>query len=459
MDDAAWIEAIKHYSGPESHDFTPDLRGGPRELAQVLEALTKEDPQRFADLILEMPDEADAEYFNGVLRAIAATDNAVEPQTAFTAVRRCHVLPGRPCGRWISGPITRFSDGDIPADVITMVAWYMTEDPDPDRDLWKPDEATVYYGGDPYMAGINSARGAAAEGMAKLLWPDPGRLKLVRETLERAVEDRVIAVRSCVANTLLAVLAHDRNYAVELFGRLVQTDDALLATQPAEQFIHWAVATHLEAMGPVLQRMIVSGSDAVRQAGGRQACLAALSHDGARDLANDVLAGDVALRRGAAEVFAKNLKQAEIREACVAGLTRLFYDDDAAVRQEAATCFRPFVDAELGDYRALVDAFVDSPAFANGFDDLLDALAGTTADLSEQAIAAGEAFTRLVGAEAGDLRTRTSHLASVLAKIILRAYNRVRSAQLRERALDVVDALLANQAYGMDRALEEYESL
>ena len=459
MDDAAWLEAIEHYSGRESQEFTSDLSGGARELAQVFEALAKEDPQRFANLILQLPDDADAEFFNGVLRAIATTDSPVEPESAFAAVRRCDALPGRPCGRWISGPITRFSDHGIPEELIAMVAWYMTEDPDPDRDLWKPDEPTVYYGGDPYMAGINSARGAAAEGMAKLLWPDKSRLALVRKPLETAVADRVVAVRTCVANTLLPVLASDRAYAVDLFGRLIETDDALLGTQPAEQFVHWAVRSDLETMRPILRRMMVSASDTVRQAGGRQACLAALSDDGARDLANEVLAGDVALRRGAAEVFARNLKQAQIRETCVAGLIRLFQDEDAHIRQEAATCFRTFVDAELGDYEALVDGFIDSPAFANGFDDLLDALAGTTANLSEQAIATGEAFIRLVGAEAGDLRTRTAYLASVLAKIILRAYNRVSSAQLRERALDVIDELLANQAYGIDRALEEYESL
>lgn len=126
----------------------------------------------------------------------------------------------------------------------------MTKDPDPGRDLWRPDEPTVYYGGDPYMAGINSVRGAAADGMAKLLWPDKTRVELIRHALGRAVEDPVIAVRSCVANTLLAVLSHDRDYAVELFDRVIQTDGALLATQPVEQFIYWAVRSHLKEMRP-----------------------------------------------------------------------------------------------------------------------------------------------------------------------------------------------------------------
>jgi hypothetical protein len=458
MDDGAWIAAILDHSGAESQEFSSDLVGGARELAQVLEALTKNDPERFANLILEVPDEADAEYFNGVLRAIATTDKELDPQSAFAAVRRCDALPDRPCGRWISGPIVRFADQDIPEDLIAVVAWYMTQDPDPDRDLWKADEPTVYYGGDPYMAGINSTRGAAAEGMAKLLWSDQSRLKLVHEALEEAVDDRTIAVRSCVANALLAVLASHPDDALELFARLVQTDDELLATQPAEQFVHWAVRSTLEEMRPLLRRMMGSERDAVRQAGGRQASLAALFHEGASDLAEDALGGDVALRRGAAEVFAKNVQQAQIRDACVEGLIRLFQDDDAGVREEAATCFRTFADGELGEYTALVDAFVGSSAFADGYDDLLDALADTTADLSEEAVAAGEAFVRLVGQEAADLRTRTARLASVLAKVIIRAYNRVSAAQLRERALDVIDELLANQAYGMDRALEEYES-
>lgn len=172
----------------------------------------------------------------------------------------------------------------------------------------------------------------------------------------------------------------------------------------------------------------------------------------------DALNGDVAQRLGAAEVLARNVKQAEIRGTCLEGLGRLFDDDDAAVRQEAASCFRSFADADLDDYRDLVDAFVRSRALADGYDDLLRALAETTSDLSQQAIAAGEAFTKLEAATAGDRRTAAARHASVLAKVIIRAYNRLIAPHLRERALDVIDELLANQAYGMDRALEEYET-
>ena len=90
------------------------------------------------------------------------------------------------------------------------------------------------------------------------------------------VQDPSIAVRSCVAQVLIAVLRFNRDLAVELFRQLCNTEDALLATPFIERFMYFALQTHFQELTPVLERMINSEIPDVASTGARQACLAAL---------------------------------------------------------------------------------------------------------------------------------------------------------------------------------------
>ena len=72
------------------------------------------------------------------------------------------------------------------------------------------------------------------------------------------VRDPSIAVRSCVADVLTAVLKHDRELAIRLFEQLCDTEDALLKTHYVERFLFYALQTHFEKLRPIVERMIVS---------------------------------------------------------------------------------------------------------------------------------------------------------------------------------------------------------
>jgi hypothetical protein len=267
-------------------------------------------------------------------------------------------------------------------------------------------------------------------------------------------------VRTCAATTLYAAYHHDQDFAVALFDDLVRdAPDVLLAARPAERFLHFALRTHFEAIAPVIERMLNSPAPAVREVGGRQACFAALDHEEAAELASRAVGGDVKTRKGAAQVFAANVTSATFREFCVEGLMRLFHDDDAEVREEAAECFR-FLDGErLDEFGDLIGSFIESPAFADDHFHLLHAIENSPIDLSRETVAAGRAFIdRIIGPEReGGSRTRPLH-SSTLSTLLMRAYGRASDADLRRGALDVMDDLLAAQVYGIERELQRFES-
>lgn len=432
-------------------------KGGAHELSGVLERRTKEDPERFAHLALRFPDDTHSYYFDAVLRGIA--EAGVSTETLLEVCQRCHELLGRPSGRWICDAVEKAADRPLPKELLEIVAWYATEDPDPEQELWRTDAGNgqPYYGGDILTTGINSARGRAGETMAALIFRDADRAPIFSQALERMVEDPSVSVRSCVASTLTAVLNYDWDLAVELFERLCDTEDVLLGTREIENFLFYAAQTHFGQLKPILERMVNSNDVNVAAAGARQACVTSLDVEEAQPLTERCLSGTETQREGAAEVYSVNLKTARYRFVCEDALAQLFADESEKVRSEASKCFYRFDDAQLGQYENLTEVFIQSDAFASEHGRLIHALEQTTAELPEVPILTCERFLDIVGGDAADIRASAARHADDVVQILVRAYNQSRSTEMQARCLNLFDRMAKLGIYGVSRTLDQYE--
>jgi hypothetical protein len=463
MNDEQWLGAIERYSGPERDWTRTDhgLRGGAEELAHELEREAKNDPRRFAELSRRIPDSAQISYFDAILRAVATTEDEVDEEIVGAICRRSHALPGRPCGRWITDPIGRLATtSEIPDDLVELVIWYAVNDPHPEAESWQeaPEgSASPYWGGDPYTAGINSVRGSAAETLAYLVAYDRVDADRLRPTLERLVRDPSVAVRSCVAQILLALLREHRELAVKLVLELVETDDALLATPHVERFLPYASRTHFGDIASVLRRMIDSDLPAVQQVGGRQAVMSYIFNSDAEDLADTATTHPAdPVRLGAAQVASANIANADAAERLRPLLIRLFSDPEKDVRERAADAFRAFKDLAAGEYNELLSAFVESPAFGEGASHLFWVLDEARDPPVEATIAACERFASLLLDE-GDPFSARGLDADHAAQILLRSYQATTDEELRARCLDTIDLLSRLRTYGLDKALAAFE--
>jgi hypothetical protein len=422
--------------------------GGADELAQLLEQQVKREPARFAKLACRFPDDTHPAYFDAVLRGV--TEGGLDDmQLVLDLCKRCHQLPSRPCGRWICRPIAKLAEHPLPEEALDIIAWYATEDPDPEQELWRA-RAT---GRDILTAAINSVRGSAAEAMAKLVFADGNRVTFLLPSIERMVRDPSIAVRCCVADLLTAVLRHDRELAIRLFEQLCDTEEALLKTHYVDRFLFYALQTHFEKLRPLVERMIGSLEPEVATVGARQACLASLFVEEARPLAERCISGTEAQQMGAAEVCAANLRAASFRSVCEESLITLFNSPYERVRSRAGTCFRGFEGENLGAYEELTDAFVQSPAFASHYFHLIYALDQTTAKLPRVTCLACERFLNIFGREAGDLRTGRLADADMVCRLIVRAYSQTTDSELQTKCLDIIDRMVQARAFGFDKAL------
>ena len=461
MNDEEWLGAINHYSSDSSSDEPGKfLVGGAHELSQLLETLTREDPPRFANLAHRIPDDCNPTYFEAILRGLTGAN--IDKETVVQACLRCHKVPGRPLGRWVTRPLIHFSGSRLPDEALEMVAWYATEHPDPNPETVLPD-TTYLQGGeeiqryDPISVGINSVRGSAAGTIARLLAQDERYLPFFQPHLESMVSDPSEATRACIAEALLGVLRHNRDLAVELFVELCNTDERLLATDFFEDFLKYAVPTHFTRLEPILTQMMGAQDETVATAGALWVCYASLTVEEALPFANLCPSGSKPQRLGAAEVYAANLKLSAHRSVSEEILGSLFSDPEEEVRHAAARCFDGFEGGELREYENLIVEFIQSPAFEPEHNPLFDALEKTTAYMPYVTLMACERVFELAAIKTGDLTTAVAGTSNTIAKLIVRVYSRTTDSSLRSRCLDIIDKMSLFGAYGLDVITEEFD--
>lgn len=458
MSDEQWLQAIDQYDNDtlETKLTSEGLVGGATELSRVLEAQAKQDPRRFAALACRFPDRANLNYFEAVLRGVA--EGGVDVPSATQLLVRCHALPTRPAGRWLVRLIASLAELPLSDEILKMVAFYATDDPDPNQELWRTEASggQAYFGGSIDMAAINCTRGAAADAVGRLIALDPTRLQTLLPTVEHLVADDSIAVRAATARVLLAIVRPDRNLAVQLFLTLCETEDILLSTEGVFLFMKANLTTHYPDLAPVLMRMIAAGDETTNINGARLACIAALFSEEAQAAVEACLKGNEAHRKGAAQVFAANLGQARFRRFCEQQLLLLFNDPAATVRSEAARCFAA-VTEQLSDYSDLISSFVTSEAFLTDHRSLFRALDKTPCQLPEATCAASERFFEIAEMAAADISTHAAADSFVVSKLVIRTYAQSHSVAIQTRCLDLIDRIVRAQAIGLNEAIADYE--
>jgi len=263
LSDDEWLAAIAKYN--EEVDM---LEGGPLELSRELNKLVKDDPERFAKLTLRFPDDTNVYYFDAVLMGLA--DSEANLNSVIDVCKRCHELPSKPCGRWITQPIAKFAGEKLPKEALDIINYYVLNDPDPQEDLWNPKNFRgSLFGERIFESGINSARGIAALSLANLFFDDKDLIYLFYPTLKKIVNDPVISVRSCVAESLIGVLKHDPSLALDLFKELCNTDDILLQTRQIERFLYYNLKENFDSISEIIYRMIFSETKSVAIVGAR----------------------------------------------------------------------------------------------------------------------------------------------------------------------------------------------
>ena len=445
MTDDQWLCAIAKYCSEDRMDFLDDeVRGGALQLAQALEARVKEEPERFAHLSLRFPTDANPVYLEGVLSALKSA--SVESDLKLQVCRKAFSESRGYCGRSIADVLGSIED-PLPDTAVEMLHWLATEHEDPAREAWQEDAGggRKYYNGDIDMNGINTTRGRAAEAIKDLIITDTAYIDRFRLTLDRMIRDPSASVLSCVAGTLRAVTHRDSALGMWLFQSMDPSEDRVFVTPHAYHFILDGLRDNFAELRPIIERMIRSSELEVCEAGARLASIAALEHQSAAVLADEALRGGAQHRLGVAQVASANLAVPAYRTWSEANLVKLFDDDDADVRREAASCFRSFGDEALDTYGELIASFCDSRAYAEGSFRIVHALEDSLGRLPGMTCLVCERFLD---------RSRDTY---TVAKLIFRTYQQHQNDEWTSRSLDLIDRLCLEGIGNMRDEFEQFE--
>ena len=463
MTDEQWLRAIKKYDSEEMHNWENLEKGGALELARTLEERVKEEPERFARLSLRFPVDTNPVYLELTLSGLKETTGFTELK--LQVCRKAYTEARKDCGRAISDLLGAIEE-PLPDNAVQMLDWLATEHPDPEKELWSEEApgGSVYDSREILTHGINTTRGHAAWDIRDLILRDASYIERFRSTVERLVNDKSVAVRACASSTLLAIISHDPEFALEHFLRLVEPrgnqtdDDSLLATHAVERFINYGLYAHFGRLRPVVERMLRSGQPETSKAGARLSSIAVLlHHSDAEALVEEAVHGNPSQRSGVAQVASAHIGKVEHRQWAEQQLLPLFNDSDSEVRQEAASCFRRLEGQPLESYENLINEFCNSAAYQEDSFSILHALEESPQKLPGITHTVCEKFLERFSAEAGDIRTHRAGDSRSLTKLVLRTYHQHQYDEWASKCLDLIDWMCLEGTYEIRTNLDEYE--
>ncbi len=453
MSDTEWLNSFKKYS-KEGHS----LQGGSLELSRLLETFVKKDPKRFSRLLYKFPSDTNINYFEAVLNGIADSDLDINDITDLCIYS--NKITGFSCGKSICDTFSKLANKNLSEEALEIVSWYAINDPDPKEELWNSNNSfgEEYFGGKIFDAGMNSVRGNAALTIQNLIINDETRIKYFLPTLEKIVQDPIIAVRSCVIETLRGVLAKNKDLALNLLKKLLNIDEILLKATPIEYFLYqafiYASSEDMEYLLTIINKMITSNLEDVIIVGGKIATYASIYLEFELPQMRFCLNNSEAHRKGVAEVLARYILS--LKSVFIDRLINLFNDPSHEVQKEVSTCFRQLKKDNILEYEYLITKFINSNAFLNNYDYLFWALKSTK-KLPISSLDACEKFFEFTKQEAGDLRTSAAGMALDVSQIVLRIYNETKNDETKNRCLNLIDYMLEIGVYNFENKLNDLE--
>ena len=455
MTDAEWLAAMKRYANDSVTELNDSIVGGVIELSRGLQTVVRGDPERFTRLADRMDTSLHPAYFEAILQGLARTDD--DGRGPGTLSQVCAVLRRITSTGVQVGPaeiargIGSLADEPIPDEILTMLCEIAQHDADPRADEWQDRGPAL----GPIDQALNSARGAAAFAISKLLFADRSRWAFIRPTVEQLARDPVLAVRTATVPCLLAVLDSDREDALGFFQRLVDDADAILGDRHVGQFVHVAMFRDYAAIRPVLRRMLQSPHSAVAVAGATHLALAALSIEEASDDLDQLAQLSEEARIGVAKVCAANLAVEALADECERRLPVFFANESPAVREAAGTCWRNLEPDQIASRGHLIGAFAQAlPPDAN-VSVLVHRLGEATRSLPAEVCDLGERSIETFGPRAASWQFREGGVANSLSHLMVRLYEETNDDELRKRVLDAIDNMVHAGFIGIDERLRD----
>lgn len=425
------------------------LKGGLVELSRAVGEKAKENPKRFYNLIKKFDETIPVAYINTILSGLAASDAPSE--WLFEVAER---FSFRFTGHHRVGfcySLQKRAGENVPDTLLDIMTQWALTDPDPDPSIAGTSDRLNEW----LNRGINSVRGVAVETVSDCcLKGEPVRTERAIKLLSQAVLDPSPAVGACVLQSVSQLLNNDgeRARALQLCEQVLERHPQLLEDLFTYRFLGWATFYHFELFGKHIETMLDSQIEHVRQEGARLATQAALANNGAKDLEQRVLSGDVVMRRGAAHTYAAYLRVPKWQNISEKHLRELMYDTDEEVQKQVAFSFTYLKPEHMDVLRSFILDFLKSPAVARDTHHLIEFVKPLSIYEHDLALEVTESVLRAI-----EERRIVDFWDDDLVSLPLAVYNRSLDEITKSRAIELFERLLRLGIRGAKEALSEWD--
>lgn len=462
MSDEAWLSAMRKYNESTARGGLrkDPFKGGIEELARDFAGQVQKDPERFYRLARRFDETIPLNYMTAAISGLAESDAPAE--WVFDLVRR---FASRIEGEYRIGVCRalekRAKDG-VPDDLLNLMTDWARTDPNPNDGVWPPiseDRAKERsFLDDPYQKGSNSIRGVAVQAVSNCaLSRQPKQFERAFLLLEQASSDPSTAVRTCVIESLGMLLNENAARALAIFERTLDGHPALLQSNVTHNFLYWTYYDHFPQTQHLIKIMLTDADANTRQAGARLTCLAAFKFAKAKEMERQLVHGDVAMRRGAAQVYARNLEKRDVESICQNRLLQLMHDPDEQVRIYVGESFQYLRSEHSHRLRVFIEEFLASPSLLDGAWHLLNYFKKVAVYEHELTLKAVVVILNAIGDEIVDIRTSSALLEQDLVHLPLNVYSHADDPAIKSRAMDLFERLLLMGSRAARQALEDWD--
>lgn len=464
MSDDQWLSAMRKYNDDfRRMSAINPFRGGVSELAAALTSEAKDNPERFYQLSFRFDDSISFKYVQALISALSESPEA-SATWLFDVIRRFSGRIQQDDRRGICWALNKRSKDSVPDDLLDVVSTWALHDPDPMEDDWDSTDSygNKFHQGDPYNQGINTNRGASIESvcLCSLQQKHP-QTERALHLLEQTASDQSTAVRSCIVEGLVWTLHRGEDErTLNIFDRVMNGHPRLLQLSVTHRFLHSAYREHFPRIRPFVEEMFedTTGED-TRQNGAAIACLAAFEFEEAKDLEGRAMSGDRIMRRGAAQVYARQLNIQRLREVCRDKLMLLMHDADEDVRASVGNCFQFLEYKDLAPLKEFIQEYIASPSLAVSSRQLVKYAKTIAADEHLLALEIAERILDSGRFRTQSMNKRGATLANEgdLTTLVLTAYTHAADGPTKGRTMEVFERLLLAGSYAARTALQDWD--
>ena len=467
MSDKQWLGAIEKYPNDERHIYERGgVIGGARELSSVLQARTKEHPDRFVAFLERLSTDANAAYAEAVIGGLRESE--ADAAVIVRAIKTARRWQEHDFGRTINWTVQSHPATGVDPEILSWVLHSAEHGEASDTAVRtvnreKRERRTaselLERDGDLSSSGINGERGAAYEALASVLWDFEETLPAILELLDRQVDAEPLAsVRFCMAHTLNSVGKYNADKAVELLKRLVAKDLRVLQSHSARHMLNWAVHDYSDVVEGLVADLLASKNKSLRAHGHFLESLLALLNEERNVAFVAGFKGNVLRRQMAAFRGAGNVGTDRHGERAAGWLLKLFGDNSPHVRGDTVRINWGEILDGPPDRTAFVKAYLSSPTFNEHSDYLMRALEARVSQWPDLTFDAVEQVLDLSDGWTEDHRRGHYSTMHHMSRVLIELYRSVPGGSDREkRILDLFDVYLARDSYDFRGELGAYE--